>query len=65
MVVSIVHGFCTCREVYIGKIPPAQWVTNLIVPTPKKGDLSLMNNYRGIILMSIYAKVYNTRDLGI
>ena len=54
---SIVHGFC--REVYVEKIPPAQWATNLIVPTPKKVHLSLMKNYRGITLMSICAKVYN------
>ncbi|KAI8486765.1 hypothetical protein Bbelb_355130 [Branchiostoma belcheri] len=36
-----------------------QWTTNVIVPLPKKGDLSLMTNYRGISLMSIAAKVYN------
>ena len=33
--------------------------TNVIVPLLKKGDLSLMTNYRGITLMSIAAKVYN------
>ena len=38
---------------------PEQWITNVIVPLPKKGDLSLMTNYRGISLMSIAAKVYN------
>lgn len=43
----------------IEKIPPAQWISNLTVPTPKKGDLSLMNNYQGTTLMSISAKVYN------
>ncbi len=32
---------------------------NVIIPLPKKGDLSLMTNYRGISLMSIAAKVYN------
>lgn len=32
---------------------------NLIVPLPKRGDLTLMNNYRGISLMSVVAKVYN------
>ena len=31
----------------------------IIVPLPKKGDLSLMTNYRGISLLSIAAKVYN------
>ena len=36
-----------------------QWITSVIVPLPKKGDLSLMTNYRGISLLSIAAKVYN------
>ena len=40
-------------------IPPSQWTTSVIVPLPKKGDLSLMTNYRGISLLSITAKVYN------
>ena len=31
----------------------------IIVPLPKKGDLSLMTNYRGISLLLITAKVYN------
>ena len=30
-----------------------------IIPLPKRGDLSLMTNYRGITLMSIASKVYN------
>ena len=54
---SVVHSFCC--EVYIKKIPRAQWITNLIAPTKKKGDLSLMNSYRGINLVFICAKVYN------
>ncbi|KAI8509483.1 hypothetical protein Bbelb_133310 [Branchiostoma belcheri] len=36
-----------------------QWITNVIIPLPKKGDLTLMTNYRGISLMSVAAKVYN------
>ena len=39
--------------------PPLQWIRNLIVPLPKKGDKTKMTNYRGIILMSITAKLYN------
>ena len=39
--------------------PPNQWITSIIVLLPKKGDLSLMTNYRGISLLSIAAKVYN------
>ena len=39
--------------------PPKDWIRNLIVPLPKKGDLTKMNNYRGITLMSIAGKLYN------
>ena len=54
---DIIHAFCV--EVFTTHTPPEQWITNVIVPLPKKGDLSLMTNYRGISLMSIAAKVYN------
>ena len=54
--VDVIHAFCV--EVYT-KLSPRQWVTNVIIPLLKKGDLSLMTNYRGISLMSIAAKVYN------
>ena len=55
--IDAIHSFC--MEVYSNMSPPKQWVTNVIIPLPKKGDLSLMTNYRGISLMSIAAKVYN------
>ena len=55
---DVIHAFCS--EVYSTLSPPRQWITNVIIPLPKKGDLSLMTNYRGIqLLMSIAAKVYN------
>ena len=54
---DIIHAFCT--EVYTTLSPPDQWISNVIIPLPKKGDLSLMTNYRGISLISIAAKVYN------
>ena len=38
---------------------PDQWIFSIIVPLPKKDDLRLMTNYRGISLLSIAAKVYN------
>ena len=47
-----------CSEILNGSDPPWQWVTNRIVPIPKKSDTSLMTNYRGISLMSVAAKVY-------
>ena len=55
--VYVVHGFCA--EVYSSLKPPSQWTTSVIVPLPKKGDLSLMTNYRGTSLLSIATKVYN------
>ena len=38
---------------------PKIWHQSQIIPMPKKGDLSLVTNYRGISLMSIAAKLYN------
>ena len=38
---------------------PTIWHKSQIIPMPKKGDLSLVTNYRGISLMSIAAKIYN------
>ena len=37
-----------CNKILNGADPPWQWTTNKIVPVPKKGDLSMMTNYRGI-----------------
>ena len=54
---DVIH--CFCAEVYSNLTPPDQWITSVIVPLPKKGDLSLMTNYMGISLLSIAAKVYN------
>ena len=51
--------YCFCPEVYSNLTSPDQWITSVIVPIPKKGDLSLMTNHRGISLLSIAAKVYN------
>ena len=39
--------------------PPKVWNKSQIVPMPKKGDLSVATNYRGISLMPIAAKIYN------
>ena len=57
---TVIARLCQiCSKVYSREKAPKQFTTALIVPLPKKGDLSLMNNYRGISLMSIAAKVYN------
>ena len=37
-----------------------RWMKGCIFPFPKKGDLGLAKNYRGITLTSITAKIYNT-----
>ena len=38
---------------------PTAWSTSEIIPLPKKGDLGVTSNYRGISLTCISAKVYN------
>ena len=38
---------------------PSYWRKSQIIPVPKKGDLSLVTNYRGISLLPISAKIYN------
>ena len=40
-------------------IYPECWTKGIIVPVPKKGDLSNANNYRGITLTSIFSKIYS------
>ena len=37
---------------------PTDWGTSLLLPIPKKGDLSVCDNYRGISLIDIAAKVF-------
>ena len=36
-----------------------RWIKGCILPFPKKGDLGLAKNYRGIMLTSLAAKIYN------
>ena len=36
-----------------------RWTKGCILPFPKKGDLGLAKNYRGMTLTSIAAKIYN------
>ena len=47
-----------CNEVYSQKRIQA-WTEGCILPFPKKGDLGLTSNYRGITLTAIAAKIYN------
>ena len=36
-----------------------RWTKGYILPFPKKGDLGIAKNYRGVTLISIVAKIYN------
>ena len=47
-----------CNAVY-NQNPIDRWTKRCILPFPKKGDLGLAKNYRGITLTSIAAKIYN------
>ena len=48
-----------CNETMKGNKPEAL-SRSTIIPLPKKGDLSLPSNYRGITLSSLAAKLYRT-----
>ena len=47
-----------CNAVY-NQNPIDRWMKGCILPFPKKGDLGLAKNYRGITRTSIAAKIYN------
>ena len=47
-----------CKQTLSGD-RPAEWGLSGIVPVAKKGDLTLPDNYRGISLTQVAAKVYN------
>ena len=47
-----------CNAVYEGS-RIERWTEGCILPFPKKGDLGLPSNYRGITLTCIAAKIYN------
>ena len=49
-----------CNAVY-NQNPIDRWTKGCILPFPKKGDLGLAKNYRGITLTSIAAKIYNAK----
>ena len=48
-----------CNFAFSNHISPSIWLESQIIPIPKKGDLTLPTNYRGISLLSIAAKLYN------
>ena len=48
-----------CNKSLLDKIKPKQLSILNIIPIPKKGDLRLCSNYRGISITSLVAKTYN------
>lgn len=55
------HGFLLqlCNLALDENICTNHWLKSSIIPVPKKGDLTLATNYRGISLLPIAAKIYN------
>ena len=47
-----------CNNTYNGN-RPKEWGVSGLTPIPKKGDLTKTDNYRGISLTQVAAKVYN------
>jgi hypothetical protein len=39
-------------------VVPSSWKRSLICPVPKKGDLSMISNYRPISLTEVTRKIY-------
>ena len=48
-----------CNAVY-NQNPIGRWTKGYILPFPKKGNLGLAKNYRGITLTSLAAKIYKS-----
>ena len=46
------------NKFFDGACFPLEWSKSLIVPIPKKGDLSKVENYKGITLLPILSKVF-------
>ncbi|XP_053375116.1 uncharacterized protein LOC123554108 isoform X1 [Mercenaria mercenaria] len=44
---------------YTNCVYPENWTKGIIVPVPKKGDLNNVDNYRGIMLTSIFSKIFS------
>ena len=52
-----------CRLIWYKESTPDEWGKGIILPLPKKGDLSFCNNNRGITLLDIAGKVFSTIQL--
>ena len=47
------------NKIYDSGIYPESWCKGLIIPIHKKGDKNDPNNYRGIMLISAFAKLFS------
>ena len=47
------------NQVYVSKKGPLEWLMSVLIPVFKKGDSTDPNNYTGIALMCVCAKLYN------
>ena len=52
--IDTIHVICSGVHMYTTTSPPRQWITNVNIPLPNKGAISLMTDYNAIA-----AKVYN------
>ena len=48
-----------CNEIHLNGRKPDQLSTLNLIPIPKKGNLTMECNYRGIAISSVVSKVYN------
>ena len=49
---------CSTRCMWMEERVPTEWRDALIVPIPKKGDLTLCDNWRGISLLDVVGKIF-------
>ena len=47
-----------CNMIWDNKEVPSDWQCGIIIPLPKKGDLSDCGNWRGITLTSVPGKIF-------
>lgn len=52
------HLYGIFNTIWITEKIPSRWTESIIVKVPKKGDLSICDNWRGICLMPIPAKIF-------
>lgn len=48
-----------CKDIHLKGMKPNQLSMSNIIPIPKKGDLSMPSNYKGIAITSLVSKILN------